>query len=414
VKRVFAAIVVAVAAGELAVWLLRPEVNLDPRAVSESSYFSHAQLARAHDFSGPQRLLALGAIGAQLGLLVFLVVRPPRRTIARIEHVVRGRKLAAGAVAGSALALSLTVAGLPFAAAAHRRAVDFDLSTQGWGGWISDTLKSGAIGALLAGGAAALALALMRRFGRRWWIAGTAAVIVLEVVFVWLAPVVLAPLFNRYEELPQGQTRSQLIELAREQGVDVDKVLVVDASRRTNAVNAYVTGLGHTKRIVLYDTLLDSYTPAQTRLVVAHELGHVKQRDIVRGLAWSALYAPAGMYLVMLLTARWSRRGGSEPGSPGSLPALALALTLVAGLGVVVSNQLSRRVEARADQFALVATGEPRSAIELERRLAVSNLSDPSPPALLHDLLGTHPTAVERIGAALRYEREHPGPPGDR
>jgi STE24 endopeptidase len=182
-------------------------------------------------------------------------------------------------------------------------------------------------------------------------------------------------------------------------------VYVVDASRRTTAANAYVTGIGHTKRVVLYDTLLERFDPAQVELIVAHELGHVKHRDLARGMLWVAIVAPPGMYLVMLLTRRWSARAGVAPGAPPSLPALALALSLVAFGATVVSNQLSRAVENRADAYSLELTHEPREFVQLERRLALANVSDPDPPGALQFAFGTHPTTVERIGIALSFER---------
>ena len=188
--------------------------------------------------------------------------------------------------------------------------------------------KGTGIGAGLAAAGAALFLALMRRFPRRWWLAGVAAALGIEVLFVWLAPVVLAPIFNRFERASAGRTRAEVVALARKAGVDVGEVFVVDASRRTSAANAFVTGIGHTKRVVLYDTLIDRFNAAQVRLVVAHELGHVKHRDLWRGMLWVALAAPAGMYLVMRLTDRWAARAGTVPGAPGSLPAFALALAL--------------------------------------------------------------------------------------
>jgi STE24 endopeptidase len=223
---------------------------------------------------------------------------------------------------------------------------------------------------------------------------------------VWLAPVVLDPVFNRYRELPShGRTRVDVEDLARRAGVDVGDVLVVDASRRTNAVNAYVGGLGHTKRVVLYDTLLRRFTSDQVRLVVAHELGHVKHHDLRRGMLWVAIVAPGSMVVVMLLTRRWSARAGTSPGAAASVPALALALALVALGATAISNQLSRAVEAEADAFSLELTGEPQEFVSMERRLARANLADPDPPALYRFLFSTHPTVTERIGAALAYER---------
>jgi STE24 endopeptidase len=279
------------------------------------------------------------------------------------------------------------------------------LSTQDWGAWMSDRAKAAAVAGVLAAGGAALFSVLMRRFPRRWWLAGAGAVVAIEIVFVWLAPVVVDPLFNRYEDLPQGRTRAAVTQLAERAGVDVGDVLVVDASRRTTAANAYVNGLGHTKRVVLYDTLLERFDPAQVDLVVAHELGHVKQRDLARGMLWVAIVAGPGMYVVMLLTRRWGARAGASPDAPGSMPALALALAVVSFGLTVVSNQLSRAVEGRADTFALELAGKPREFIELERRLALANVADPDPPGAYRFLFGTHPPTVDRIGMALEFER---------
>jgi STE24 endopeptidase len=411
--RLPAAVVGALLVAEVAVWLLRPEQSIEPANVPESQYFSTAQLERARDFAAGQRLLGLGAIAVQGALLVLAVARPPQGAVRLAERAAerlplvaaRGRPLAAGALLGAGLVAVLELAPLPLRAVARQRALDVGLATQGWGSWAWDAAKGLAVTGVLAAAGAALFLALMRRFPRRWWLGGAAAVVVIEVLFVWLGPVLLAPIFNRFSELPQGRTRADVLALARRADVDVGEVFVVDASRRTRRANAFVTGLGQTKRVVLYDTLIERFTPAQLQLVVAHELGHVKERDLLRGMVWVMLVAPVGLYTVMLLTARWSARARATPGSPASLPAFALALAVVIFGGTVISNQLSRRVEARADSFALELTGEPRQFVAMERRLALVNLSDPSPPKLLRWLFATHPATIDRIGAAVAYER---------
>jgi STE24 endopeptidase len=400
-----AAIVGALVVAELAVWLLRPGGVIEPAAVSESSYFSAAELERARDFRSGQRLLALGAIGVQGALLVFLVARPPRRAVRAAERAGRERPLLAGALLGAGLSVSLRLVSLPLSAIARERGVDVGLVTQDWSGWAVDVGKGAAIGALLAGAGAALFLALMRRFPRRWWVGGAAATVAIAVLFTWVAPVVLDPVFNRFDKLPEGRTRTDVVELARRSGVDVGEVYVVDASRRSRAVNAYVTGLGGTKRVVLYDTLIERFSPAQLRLVVAHELAHVKNRDVPRGILWVAIVAPGAMLLTKLLTDRFAARAGAAPGTPAVLPAFALALALVATCVGIVSNQLSRRVEARADAYSLELTREPRAFTSMERRLAIENVVDPDPPAVLVRLFATHPPTIERIGTAVAFER---------
>jgi STE24 endopeptidase len=192
-----------------------------------------------------------------------------------------------------------------------------------------------------------------------------------------------------------------VLELAERADVDVGEVYRVDASRRTTGANAYVAGLGHTKRVVLYDNLIEDFKPAEVRSVVAHELAHVKYDDIPRGLLFLALIAPPGMLLVQRITQSLA------PGARGAdvVPALVLSFALVLFAGQIAGNYVSRAVEARADAFALRVTDDPDAFISLERRLAVRNISDPDPPGLLHTLFGTHPTTLERIGYGETFRR---------
>jgi STE24 endopeptidase len=214
--------------------------------------------------------------------------------------------------------------------------------------------------------------------------------------------VVLDPVFNRFTALPDGHTRSDVLALAREAGVDVGQVYEVDASRRTTGSNAYVTGLGRTKRVVLYDNLLKDFTRDEVRLVVAHELGHVHYRDVPRGLLYVALVAPAALFAASLLTRRLAP-DEPRPG-PAALPALALSVAVMSFAVTVVANQLSRRIEARADSYSLRLTDAPEPFIGFERGIAVRNVSDPDPPDWLVAVLATHPPTVDRIGIAKAFE----------
>jgi STE24 endopeptidase len=400
------AILVAVAAAATATFLLRPRSGvIDPAAVDVEAYFSRAQIERAVDFRDTQRLLGLAGIavsGVTLGLLAW---RPPRRLIGRLGR----RPLLGGAATGAGISLLLVVVGLPLAAWRHDRAFDVGLSTQTWGPWLEDVAKSAGIGAVIAGAGGALAIAMVRRFPRRWWIPGSGIVVAFGVITLWLWPVVIDPLFNDFEPLEQGRLRSEVLELARKADVKVGEVYRVDASRRTTAVNAYVNGIGPTKRVVLYDNLIDGLPPEQVRQVVAHELGHQKHRDLSRGLLWLVLVAPAGVYLVQRLAETFGGREGlgdpaRKPG-PAALPAIALAVSIVSLVFGSASNVVSRQVEARADAFSLELTRDPAAIIALQRELAERNISDPDPPALLHALFGTHPTTVERIGIGEAWAR---------
>ncbi len=369
----------AVIVAEAGVWVLRPrEPALDPVPVRESDYFTRAQLERARDYRSDQLRLLAVTIALQGGLLLILASGRPRFVRNRLIAL-GGRPALGAAAAGATLSLALAAVALPVGAIAHQHSVDVGLSTQTTGAWLGDQARSATIGAALAALAAAAFLALIRRFGRLWWVPATAAVVLIEVVFVWLAPVLLAPTFNHFDRLPQGRARDDVLELGRRAGVEIGEVYSIDASRRSTALNAYVDGIGSTKRVVLYDNLLAGVERPTLRSVVAHELGHVKHHDILRGMAFVALVAPVALLFVGALGFRLARRSGAEPGSPASLPALALALAIAVTVLGVIGNQLSRRIEASADQFALQLTDDPAALIDLQRRLAIANVSDPDP-----------------------------------
>ena len=403
------AVVATVAAAAAATFALRPRTSLiEPVAVEPTAYFSGAQLERAEAYRGPQRALGVAGIAVSGGALALIALRPPRPLRRALERAGR-QPLAGGAAVGAGLSVAVAMVTLPLDAVAHARAVDVGLSTQGFGAWLGDVAKAGAVGAALAGAGSAIALLVLRRFPRRPWIPGAAAAVAVSAAFVFLSPLLLAPIFNRFEPLQPGPLRSEVLDLARRAGVDVGEVLRVDASRRTTGTNAYVGGLGRTKRVVLYDTLIERFPPEQVRSVVAHELAHVRYRDLPHGLLWLAIVAPPAVFLAQVLAERFLRgvRPGESglPATPAALPAYALALALVSFAAGLASNPLSRAVEARADAFALRLTHEPAAFIGLERSLAVTNVSEPDPPRAWHVLLGTHPTTVERIGFGLAFAR---------
>ncbi len=403
--------VAMVLVAEAGIWLLRPRpAPIAPSRVPESEYFTPAQIERGRDFSDGQLVLYGVAVAVEGLALVALAGGRPRRARRALERLERRRRLGpAGAAAG--LSLTLTVVGLPVAVASHQRSVDFGLSTQDFGSWLGDFAKSALIGAGMAAIGGAILFALVRRFQRRWWIPGAVAVVLIGAISTWLAPVVIAPLFNKFTPLPQASSaRAEVLDLADRAGVEVGDVYRVDASRRVTALNAYVDGIGSSKRVVLYDNLIDGSDRAELESVVAHELGHVKHDDILRGLAFVALIAPLGVLFVRQLGDGLLRRSGVAPGSLPALPAYALGLFAASLVLGTVGNQLSRRVEASADSFALELTHDPQSFTALQRKLTVSNLGDPDPPGVVQFLLGTHPTAVQRIGAAADYRALHPKP----
>jgi STE24 endopeptidase len=394
---VIASLLVAVGAAEAGVRLLSPRPGAPKSAPVElRSYFSDQQIERGAAFARPQLALGLAGGVAELWVLVLLTQRPPawvRRS--------RPRPVLAGAVAGAGVAVVLSAPPLPFRAVARRRAIRVGLVTQSWRGWAADLAKATAIETSLAAAGGAVVSAAIRRFPRGWWALAAGGSVILGSLFAGLAPVLLDPIFNDYTPLEDGQTRSDVLELAQAAGIRVREVYSVDASRRTTAANAYVTGLGPTKRVVLFDTLLDRYSREEVRVVVAHELAHVRHRDVPRGVVYAALVAPAAALAVQRLS--WALSEQREP--PAALPALALAGALVSAPLGLIGNRLSRALERRADAYSLELTGSADAFVSFERAIALQNVADLDPPRWVTALLATHPPTAERIGAAVAYER---------
>jgi STE24 endopeptidase len=307
-----------------------------------------------------------------------------------------------------AVTLLVRLVTLPTSAQSHRVSARYGLSTQGWGAWLLDAAKSWALGALTAYVGIAVLVLLARRWPGGWWLPAAALAAGAVVLISFLYPVVVEPLFNKFTPMPQGELRTSLVQLADEDGLPVKDVLVADASRRTTALNAYVSGFGATRRIVVYDTLLEKATPEEVRLVVAHELGHAKHRDVVLGTALGALGAATAVVLLYLvLTSGWFlRRAGVDDAGDPRIVALVLAsvsvMTLVA---MPVQNLVSRRIEARADVHALDLTRDPATFAAMQSRLALTNLSDLDPNPVVYGLFATHPTAPERIAIARSWAR---------
>jgi STE24 endopeptidase len=393
-------IVAALVVAEAAVFLFRPRDGLAPADVAPQSYFSAAEIDRAEAFRNGQLWLFGARLAIEIGVLAWVVQRPPRRLTARVRRPVR-----AGAATAVALSVAVTVVTLPVAAISRERAKDVGLVTQNWVGWAGDVVKGVAIEAVIVGAGGALLVFSMRRFGRRWWAPAAALAVAFGVAMTYASPIVLDPLFNRFEPLHRGELRSDVLEMARRADVKVGQVYVMDASRRTTAANAYVTGLGSTKRVVLFDTLLKDFSPGEVRLVVAHELGHVHNHDVPHGLLYLLVVAPLGMLAVARLG---ERLAPGALGTPVAVPAVALAIALIVPAITIISNQLSRAVEARADRFAMELTRDPDELIAFQKRITVQNVGDPDPPGWVAFLLGTHPTPMQRIGQAVAFRSRLP------
>lgn len=367
------------------------------------------RVARARAFHAALRPGSYGGLGLSLvGALVLGLTPLGAWIVTQAGRPFGGNWIARAVLGGLIVVIVLELLTLPFAAWGHTVAVRYGISTQAWGPWAVDVLKSFGVGAVLGGLALLGFYGLARAVPRWWWAPGAVGAAALVVLLSFVLPVIVEPIFNKFTPMPDSPLRTELIALADRDGVPVRDVLVADASRRTKAVNAYVSGLGPTRRIVVYDTMLTEADSAETVSVVAHELGHAKQHDVAVGTLIGALGTSAGV-IVLFLLGSWTgllRLSGADSiGDPRAI-GLLIAVATVAGLiGAPAQAFVSRRIEARADTHALVLTGDPGTFEAMQRRLGTVNLSDPDPPRWEYLFSASHPSTVERMAAARAFAR---------
>jgi STE24 endopeptidase len=371
--------------------------------------FTPAQIAREEAFHRALRPWSFGSLFLGLAVAGVLGLTPlGGRLVAAVARPVGGG-WAAQVVLGT---LALTVVGrlatLPLDARSESVLRRYGLSTQSWGSWSVDAVKGVGVSAVGTSLALLVVVGLARAVPRAWWAWGAAATALLVVLGSFAYPLLVEPVFNRFTPLAAGPLRTDLLALADRDGVPVEDVLVADASRRTSSLNAYVSGFGSTRRIVVYDTLLRQASPQEVELVVAHELGHAKRQDVLTGTALGALGAAAGVCVLALVlsSAPLLRRAGADgPADPRVVPLVLFLVAVATLLTAPAADLVSRRIEARADVHSLDLTGDVPTFVSSEQRLAVTNLSDLSPNPVLYAFFATHPSSPQRIASAREWER---------
>jgi STE24 endopeptidase len=387
-----------------------------PPAADPLAAFTEDEVRACVDFAKPRQRWGLAGYGTDLAVLAALALTEPGRAVVAAAAGLAG-SWAPGRVVLAAVAVQAVRAGvgLPFSVRAFRQDARAGLATQRLGGFLRDWAKARGVGLVLVVlPVAALVLGAQWR-PPGWPLVAAAAAVLLVLALAVAGPVLIEPLFNRFRPLEPGPLRARLLELAAAMGVPVRDVLVADASRRTTRVNAYVSGLGRTRRVVVYDTLLASAAgPAgaadEVALVAAHELAHVRHRDVLWGtLGSAALAAVSVLAVVALFELEPVRRAFAVTGlgDPLAVPGLLLLATLGGLLAAPAASAISRWAEARADWVALEVTRDPVTAVAVERRLALENRADLRPNRLLVALFASHPVTMARIAQAWLWAERH-------
>jgi STE24 endopeptidase len=358
---------------------------------SASSVFTAKEIQRGEDYAGTQRLLSWASLAVSLAVACALGFS---RMGARFVGRVRGPWWWRVVVAVVALAVVGRLATLPFSIVLRHRALEFGLTNQAWGAYAVDLAKGLAVEVVATSIALVVLIGVARRWPRAWPAAAGVLLAGLVMLGSFVYPLLVEPLFNHFEPLPDGPLRTQVLALADQEGVRVDDVLVADASRRTTTLNAYVSGFGSSRRVVVYDNLVDDVDDREILSVVAHELGHARHDDVLTGSLLGAAGALLGVGLLGLLV------GGVA--DPRQVPRVLALMAIATLLASPVENGISRRIETRADVAALQATQDPEAFVEVQKELARTSLADPTPYAWSQFWFGSHPTTLQRIALARR------------
>ncbi|ANE48629.1 hypothetical protein SY83_01050 [Paenibacillus swuensis] len=296
---------------------------------------------------------------------------------------------------------------LPIRIVGYSLSRGFGISVQPVGGWIRDKLLSFGISYVTLLAVSAVAFWFIRR-GGRWWIKLWLLSVPFTLFMMYIQPVVIDPLYNTFTELSDPKLERAILELADKAGIPASRVYEVNMSEKTNALNAYVQGIGSSLRIVLWDTTLGRLAPEEVLIVMAHEMGHY----VMHHLEWSAVGAVISSFFVLwigsavyrYIISGWGQRWGIR--GEADIAALPLVLLLISLLGFVsapFAGAVSRHAEQEADRYALqlIGNGSAASAVSLHQKLAATSLSDVDPPLLVRLFRSTHPSALERIIYAL-------------
>jgi len=398
-------LVMVVLLGVLLVVIAAVLVPWDPVTGGPLSLPDPGELFTPEEIAEAEHLAVWTRVWSWSSLVVGLVVAGVlgftslgRRLVARL----RGPRWLVVVQAVVAVLLVGRLVTLPLAFALHRLFVDAGLSTQGPFSWLWDVVKAEAVEALVVATVVLILVECARRWRRAWPLVAGGLLATLTFVASFGYPLVVEPAFNSFTSLQQGPLRDEVFSVADQEGVVVDDVLVADASRRTTTLNAYVSGLWGSRRVVLYDNLVEEVPPDQVLAVVAHELAHARHRDVLVG---TTLGAVGAAWAVGLLAVLLRRRRLDDP---AVVPWLLAMVAIGSLLSTPVQSTISRHVELRADVDALKATGDPVAFEEMQVVLAKRALADPTPPAWSQLVFGTHPTVLERVAVARRVTTSGP------
>lgn len=308
------------------------------------------------------------------------------------------------------LFLTITVVGFPLNVYTnYYREKQYGLLTQDFSGYLADRGKAIVIGGIIGAILVMILYGVLRRAPRLWWAWLSGVAIVFAILAIAVAPVLIAPMFNKFTPVENVEIRDRILKMAHDHGIPADEVYQVDASRRTDRVSAYVNGMLGTMRIVMFDTTLKRCTPEEVQMIMGHEMGHYVLNHVWKSVGFLAVVIVIAFLFVRSAFARVLRHrpntGIEGIADPAGLPLLWLLFSIVGFVAAPVINTHIRRQEAQADDFGLEASRQPDAAATTFLKLGEYRDLEPSP--LIEVLFFDHPSGESRIRNAMTWKHEN-------
>ena len=396
-RRLVAALALALLAGIYAVafvllWRSSIPGGLRLPSPEVQEYFGAAELEKARDY---QLFVRINFVLSQVALLVVLglyaVLGP------RFARESAAGRIGTGMLLGMIGLAFLWLAQLPFGLAQLWWERRHGISHMGYGRWVLENWLGLGGAFLFICLAILIVMALAAPLRDWWWLAGAPVFVGLALLFAFLFPYLIPSVHPVRDQAVQAQAE----ELAAEQGLEDIRVERQDVRELTSAPNAEAVGLGPSRRVILWDTLLDRFADDEVRVVLAHEIAHLSRNHIWKSVAWYALFALPGAYLIARAT---RRRGGVY--APAAIPLALFVLVVLQLLALPLQYAFTRHLEAEADWVALETARDPGAAERLFVQLGTTSLADPSPPTWSYLLMQTHPTLMQRIAMAEAWKTQ--------
>jgi len=280
----------------------------------------------------------------------------------------------------------------------------YGLLKQRLGGWLIDEIKKTALSTLIGIPMIALVYQALRWQGDNWWILVSAGYFVLSLLAMVIVPVVIMPMFAKYTPIEDKELLDTLSELARKSNTEIKGIFRWGLAEKTSQANAALTGFGKTRRIIISDTMLDNYSSEEIETVLAHEMGHHINKDILRMLSIGTVITTISLYCSHLILKQasvlWGLKGLTDF---ANLPLLLIVLSAISLLVMPLINGYSRHREKHADLYSFKMTGKPMILASALQKLANQNLSDVSPPPLVEFIFHSHPSVTKRVRFAEDY-----------